>query len=215
MSAGQEVDEARLIKEAKDGSTEAFGRLYEIYAPQVFRFLFARLDDRFDAEDLTEETFIKIWEALPNYRQRGAPFGGFIFRVARNLLIDHYRSNRHNGKHQRLDDEGVSKPADDPAHSVPSKMEHNEVRSLMARLSEDYRMVLSMRFLAGLSPDETAQAMGRSQGAIRVLQHRALLALRKIMNGREDKLEADLGAESFDGLLASSQGENLDGNNER
>jgi RNA polymerase sigma-70 factor (ECF subfamily) len=215
MSAGHPVDEARLLKEAKNGSAEAFGQLYEIYAPQVFRFLYARLDDRFDAEDLTEETFIKVWEALPDYRQRGVPFGGFIFRVARNLLIDHYRSARHNGRHQRLDEEGASKPGDDPAHSVPAKMEHNEVRSLMARLSEDYRMVLSMRFLAGLSPDETAQAMGRSQGAIRVLQHRALLALRKLMNGRADKLETDLRRDRLDRLLAGSQGENLDDDHER
>lgn len=197
MPEGREIDESGLIKEAQDGDAEAFGQLYEHYAPRVFRYLFANLDDRLDAEDLTEEVFLKVWGALPGYRQRGIPFGGFVFRVARNTLIDHYRRSHRRGPRLSLSEEQVDQGQPDPAERMTTKLERAQVRRLLSGLNDDQRTVLSLRFLAGLTPDETARAMGKSPGAVRVLQHRALNAVRKLLTeevqGTYEETEKDRG----------------------
>jgi RNA polymerase sigma-70 factor (ECF subfamily) len=188
MPERQQVDEAGLLEQAIQGDTEAFGQIYEAYAPLVFRFLFAHLDNRLDAEDLTEEVFLRTWQSLPNYRMRGVPFTGFLFRVARNALYDHYRRTRNRNADPGLDQELVDDLQPDPALSVPLHLERRELRQTLVKLREDYRTVLVLRFLVGLSPDETAQAMNRSPGAIRVLQHRALSAARKLLLKQESDL---------------------------
>jgi len=187
MPEWQDVDESELVRESKKGEADAFGELYERYAPRLFRFLYAQLEDRLDAEDLTEEVFFKTWQFLPNYRELGAPFGGFLFRVARNLLVDLYRRSSRGLKEETLNDELM-----DGSHSNSAEIVSNseELQQVMKKLREDYRTVLSLRFLAELTLEETAYAMGKSYGAVRVLQHRALLAARKAwrieMKGEDD-----------------------------
>lgn len=176
-----ESDEARLLKAARQGDTLAFGMLYECYAPRVFRFLYAHLDQRMDAEDLTEEVFLRVWQALPDYQERGAPFGGFVFRVAHNALFDHYRRSHRRGEPEALDEERLPAAQSDPAENSVAAVESAELKRLLEQLGQDQRTVLALRFLAGLTPDETGQAMGKSSGAVRVLQHRALRALRKLL----------------------------------
>lgn len=188
MTDSQPADEQRLLQQAQGGDTEAFGLLYEQYAPAVFRFLYAHLDDRLDAEDLTEEVFFRVWQSLPGYEARGVPFGGFVFRVARNALYDHYRRSRrqpHRPGSLEWAEEHHAGPGSDPAVSVLEQMEHRVLHQTLGLLREDHRQVLSLRFLAGLTPEETAQAMGKSTGAIRVLQHRALAALKKLITRPE------------------------------
>jgi len=169
-----------LIKKAQRGDSFAFGELYECHAPAIFRFLFAHLDSRMDAEDLTGEVFLKAWQSLPKYNERGVPFLAFLFRIARNILIDHYRrSNRQESKApEELDgfkQEGILEPVE----LVGSRMEHQHILQVLSGLRSDYQSVLTLRFISELSPEETAQVMERSVGAIRVLQHRALTALRQ------------------------------------
>jgi RNA polymerase sigma-70 factor, ECF subfamily len=181
MSEWQNIDEAQLLKKAREGDTSAFEQLYEHYAPGVFRFLFSHLDNRLDAEDLTEEVFLRVWRSLGGFRQQGVPFSSFVLRVARNALIDHYRRSRRRPPEQEIVDELIDDAQHDPAQTLHARLEHKEVRQMLEQLHEDYRRVLDLRFLADLSPDETAQVMGKSPGAIRVLQHRALAALRQLM----------------------------------
>ena len=190
MSERQQVDETLLLQQAQKGDAEAFGQIYEIYSPLVFRFLFAHLDDQLDAEDLTEEVFLRAWQSLPGYRMRGVPFSGFLFRVARNALYDHYRRSRKRANDPGLDQELIDDLQPDPAMSVPLHLERRELRQTLGQLREDYRTVLVLRFLVGLSPDETAQAMSRSSGAVRVLQHRALAAVRKLLLKQESEDDA-------------------------
>src|SRR5512135_2066488 len=83
--------ERELIKRAQRGDPLAFGELYECHASAIFRFLCAHLNSRMDAEDLTGEVFLKAWLSLPRYNERGVPFLAFLFRIARNILVDHYR----------------------------------------------------------------------------------------------------------------------------
>ncbi len=179
-------DDARLLRQAKNGDAEAFGVLYERYAPPIHRFLFAHLSDRMDAEDLTEEVFIKVWQRLPGYREQGVPFIAFLMRVAHNVLIDHYRSFGRTAIETLTEDSVFADPLADPGTLTQVNLEHQELKRLLGQLREDYRFVLVSRFMSGLTPEETAQAMNKSEGAIRVLQHRALEALRKLLEARSD-----------------------------
>jgi RNA polymerase sigma-70 factor (ECF subfamily) len=187
MMPGSEDERiSRLLQAAQQGDSEAFGHLYESYAPQVFRYLYAHLDERMDAEDLTGEVFLRVWRALPQYRQSEVPFGGFLFRVARNALYDHYRRHRSRRALILPVDDRMAERASDPAERTLQDDEHQQLRRILSRLPEDQRSVLTLRFLAELSPEETAQALGKSNGAVRVLQHRALYALRKILMKESD-----------------------------
>ena len=181
MSDNPNADDIQLLKRAQEGDKEAFGDLYERYAQAVFRFLYAHLDNRLDAEDLTAEVFLRVWRSLPGYREQGIPFQALLFRIARNALIDLYRRSNHVEQALEMDDlpdlDGLTNPGD----QVIIRSEYQKVREVLSKLKEDYRSVLVLRFFSGLSPEETALAMGRSPGAVRVLQHRALAAIRLVI----------------------------------
>ena len=169
-----------LIRRAQQGDSHAFGDLYETHAPAIYRYLYAHLDNSMDAEDLTCEVFLKACQSLPKYIERGVPFLAFLFRIARNTLIDYYRQNNRL-EHKTLEDmdgykaEGMTEPID----MVGNQLDHQEILRVLSELKEDYQSVLTLRFISELSPEETAKVMKRSVGAIRVLQHRALIALRQ------------------------------------
>ena len=180
---GRLDNDLELIKKAQRGDSHAFGVLYETHAPAIFRYLFAHLDSQMDAEDITGEVFLKTWQSLPNYIERGVPFLAFLFRIARNALVDHYRQN--NRLVPKDPDEMDGYQAEEktgPLELVGYQMEHHKIVELFNNLRPDYHSVLTLRFISDLSPEETAQVMNRSVGAIRVLQHRALAALREEMN---------------------------------
>ncbi len=174
----RQFDDEQIIKQVKEGDAEAFGMLYEQYAEVIFRYVYSHLDGRLDAEDLTEEIFLRAWRALPKYDERGLPFTAFLFRIARNSLIDYYRQRK---IVQSIEDVELQSHEAGPEEAVEVRIENGNLRETLARLREDYRNVLIFRFLSGLSPEETAEVMQRSVGAVRVLQHRALSALKDLM----------------------------------
>ena len=175
-----------LIKRAQKGDPHAFGELYENYAPVIFRFLFTHLNSQMDAEDLTGEVFLKAWQSLPRYTERGIPFLAFLFRIAKNALVDHYRQNKRLEPKEPDDMDGYkAEGTPEPGEMVGSEMEHQNMLRILSKLRPDYKSVLTLRFISGLSPEETAQVMNRSSGAIRVLQHRALAALREKIGNTE------------------------------
>jgi RNA polymerase sigma-70 factor (ECF subfamily) len=176
-----QTDDTSLLKSAKAGDAEAFGALYERYAPAVFRYLAAHLPSGLDAEDLTSEVFLRTWQSLPNYHERGVPFLAFLLRIARNALIDRYRRGRLGQSYPADLEPTLMDEAPGPAETLAQRLDQQEMAQVLARLSEDYRTVLVLRFINELSPQETAQVMKRSAGAVRVLQHRALAALRRLM----------------------------------
>jgi len=178
-----ELDTTQLLNKAQRGDPQAYGELYEWYAPRVFRYLFAHLDNRQDAEDLTEEVFLRVWRSITSYREQGVPYQAYLFKIARNALIDHYRKNASTKQEVSIEDISLRDREPGPGEAVTTMLEHEGLRHMMGKLREDYRTVLVLRFLSELSPEETAQVMGRSAGAVRVLQHRALAALRDLMSG--------------------------------
>src|SRR5512134_3325621 len=104
MSSLREVDENLLLKKAQDGDAEAFGELYEIHAPAIFRFIYAHIDNRLDAEDLTEDVFFRAWRSLPSYKEQGVPFIALLFRIGRNAIIDHYRRSAQQKQHTSIEE---------------------------------------------------------------------------------------------------------------
>ncbi len=183
MAQPQPDADIQLIQSAQKGDAQAFGELYERYAPRVFRYLYAHLDNRLDAEDLTEEVFLRVWKSLGSYQEQGVPFLAFLFRVGRNALIDHYRRRDKGEAEASIEEMPLREPGAGPMEAVTAILEHQQLRAKLMELREDYRTVLVLRFLSELTPEETARAMGRSAGAVRVLQHRALAALRSVLEG--------------------------------
>jgi RNA polymerase sigma-70 factor (ECF subfamily) len=183
---GRQLDDEQVIQQVKRGDTDAFGGLYNAYVEVIFRYVYVHLENRFDAEDLTEEIFLRAWRALPKYDERGLPFSAFLFRIAQNALIDFYRQRKNV---QSLDDLEMPSREAGPEEAVDARIDNIELRKHITALREDYRNVIIFRFLSGLSPEETAQVMERSVGAVRVLQHRALSALKELM-GRGSRVSS-------------------------
>ncbi len=173
--------EKELVRKAQQGDEDAFGALYQLHAPHIYRFLVANLGNRQEAEDLTTEIFLRVWRAMPEYQESGFPFKSFLFRVARNLLIDVYRSRGRTEMHLSLEETGLDELLPDPDQLLPETGQYEALHRALMSVREDYREVLVYRFLNDLSVEEIAQIMNRSTGAVRVLQHRALAAIRKAL----------------------------------
>jgi RNA polymerase sigma-70 factor (ECF subfamily) len=172
-------DEAieRLVAAAKDGDPEAFGALFDRFYGPVYRYVAARVGRPSDAEDLAQLVFVKALEALPRYELRGVPFGGWLFRLARNVVIDHIRTRR---EHVTLDlVVERSTGQDGPDELAALRQEMDSVAHALRRLTPEQREAVELRFFAGLSAKETAAAMGRQEGTVRGLQFRAIAALRR------------------------------------
>lgn len=175
-TADEEAEVIRpLVDRAKDGDAEAFGALYDRFRPEILRYLLVRVRDRDVAEDLAQQVFLKAWQAIPRYQHRGAPFRAWLYRMAHNQMVDHFRASR-----PTTDLEGVDLPEDPEAEDRLLTAEtHEALRAALDRLSEDHRQVLVLRFLMEKSAREIGEIMGRKEVTVRGLQMRALQALRR------------------------------------
>lgn len=167
----------RLVGDAQAGDPRAFGRLFDHYHASVYRYIVSRVHRPSDAEDLTQLVFVKALEALPRYEARGVPFGGWLFRLARNTVIDFVRTRR---EHAELD-AAIDRPTPDPgpAEIAVVRTDIAAVAAALASLTDEQREVIALRFFAGLSAREAAEAMGKQEGTVRGLQFRAIAALRR------------------------------------
>ncbi len=154
----------------------AFGLLYRRYVERVYSYAFYLLGDHHDAEDATERTFLAALDAIGGFRDTGASFRAWLFRIAHNQLANALRAR---ARHPVAPLDAVAEPgADhDPAGELARAEDARRVRRAIAALSQDRRQVVVLRFVDGLSTAEIAAVLGRSEGAVRVLQHRALREL--------------------------------------
>jgi RNA polymerase sigma-70 factor (ECF subfamily) len=167
----------RLVAEAQGGDAWAFGALFDHYHEPVYRYVVSRVHRPTDAEDLTQLVFVKALEALPRYEARGIPFGGWLFRLARNTVIDFVRT-RH--EHSELDMVRERMTGDAGPDDVAATREQlDEVAAALETLTDEQREAIALRFFAGLSAREAAEAMGKQEGTVRGLQFRAIAALRR------------------------------------
>jgi len=181
------IDDAaveRLVAEARSGDEWAFGMIFDHYHEAVYRFIASRVHRPSDAEDLTQLVFVKALEALPRYESRGVPFGGWLFRLARNAVIDFVRT-----RHEHAELETVAERAHGdagPDEIAVIRQELDAVGIALGTLTDEQRETIALRFFAGLSAREAAEAMGKQEGTVRGLQFRAIGALRRQL-GVEDE----------------------------
>lgn len=177
-----EQEEFSIIERARNGEPEAFGLLYDRYQPQIYRFVYIKVGTREDAEDATHQTFLNAWKHIGNYRSMGFPFSSWLYQIARNEVIDYYRTRKPNISVG--DEEEAIPDVHDLAHTTDDRIVWEQVGHAIRTLKPEYQDVVVMRFVEELSVHETAEAMGRSEGAIKLLQHRAIKALKKILDGK-------------------------------
>jgi RNA polymerase sigma-70 factor (ECF subfamily) len=158
----------------------AFGALYRRYLDRVYGYCFYLLGDHHDAEDVTERTFVAALAAIDGYRDEGATFRAWLFRIAHNQLVNALRS-RHRQRAASLEVVAEPKTLADPAGLLGHAEETRGLRRALDQLSEDRRQVVVLRFVDGLSAREIGAVLGRSEGAVRVLQHRALRQLAEML----------------------------------
>jgi RNA polymerase sigma-70 factor (ECF subfamily) len=179
MLVSDSVDEATLIEQAKT-DPEAFGLLYEQYIDRIYNYVYYRTGNHHDAEDLTAKVFFQAMNHIPRYVQRGAPFSSWLYRIAHNLVANWHR-DRSRRKVVSLDRLAAVGRQEDSG--LFQKVVHGErrdaVRAAMRRLPADRQQLLILKFVERLSNAQIGQIMGRSEGAIKSLYHRTLVALRR------------------------------------
>jgi RNA polymerase sigma-70 factor (ECF subfamily) len=169
---------AELVAQAQQGDQQAFASLYEQYSPLVHRFLRRRLDGSEQVvEDLTEDVFVKVYEKLDRYVERGLPFTAWLYRIAHNHLVDYLRTLPRISAHS-LDDV-AEMPERQTTSDFSRVLDRQALEPALARLTPEQRQAVELRFMQGMSVAETAASMSRSDEAVKKLQARALANLRR------------------------------------
>ena len=177
---GDAHGERLLVDAARVGDEAALSELYTLYFPRVYRYILARTGNQYDAEDLAEEVFMRVLEAIERFQWREAPFSAWLFRIAHNAVISQRRKDTARGRSAPLTD-GLAVDSAGPEELVETRLVLNEVMDAAKKLPEAQRQVISFRFAAGLSVAETAAAMGKGEGNVKVIQHKAIAKLREML----------------------------------
>lgn len=172
--------EKDIVARATTGDGDAFAQLYEIHFNGIYRYIYLRLGNHFEAEDLTQEVFVKALEAIGSYKWRDLPFASWLYRIAHNRVIDHVRKQ---GKVEKvpLEDDMTLISKSNPALAAERELEIEELISHIEKLSPAQREVISLRFGAELSVAEAAKALGKNEGTVKALQYNGIAALRKML----------------------------------
>jgi RNA polymerase sigma-70 factor (ECF subfamily) len=181
VSDGELVKRAQIKPLGDASGAEAIGELYDRYNEQVFRYVWARVYDRNSAEDLTGEVFVRMVANLPKYRPTSTPFLAWLYRIAHNLVIDHYRKEE-NKRELHLDQvDQLLLDTNNPADMTEDKMFYNRIKIALLEINPTWQEVIVLRFLMGMSLQEVAVTLGKSVGAVKVAQHRGLKELRNVL----------------------------------
>ncbi len=181
-----------LVRRAQEGDTESFAGLYEHFYDKIFRYLVFKTGSSVDAEDVTEEVFLRMLESISSFSWRGFPFSSWLFRIAHNLVVDYYRKK---GRQKTVPMEDASGVIGASSYDLDSgldlKLSMQGVYAAMQGLSKLQREVINLRFAGGLSLKETAESMGKKENAIKALQHAGIKKLRSVLaqrpNGSRDQ----------------------------
>lgn len=185
-------NEAELAQRASEHDQTAFAELYNAYVEKIYKYIFYKVGNDTEAEDLCEQVFLKAWEAIGRYTWCGYPFSSWLYRLAHNLVVDHYRTRRETVPlHEVLT---TSSEPEDPQDSLLQTLDAAELRDAISQLTDDQRQVIALKFIEGYENAEIAQMLNKKEGAIRALQYRALRSLLSILEAEEvKKLEFGLG----------------------
>src|SRR5438067_7487520 len=169
---------ARLVERGKQGNREALEELYLIHFDRIYSYLHMSVGNRHDAEDLTTQVFVKMLESIGKFRWRSAPFSAWLFRIAHNLAMDHFRANKRWQPEEEVPepDPGDGSAAEEEALEAIGRQSMLE---LIEKLSHEQQQVLTLKFVFNFSNAEAATILDKSEGAIKSLQHRALASLHR------------------------------------
>lgn len=170
-----------LVELAKKGDAEAFGQLYDNYVSTIYRYIYYRVGGHALAEDLTSETFLRALRSLTSFRWQGRDFGAWLVTIARNLVADHFKSGRFRLEVATGEILDYDSAADGPEDDVLAMLTNEALVTALKKLGTDQQECLVLRFLNGLSVTETARVLGKSDGAIKQLQLRAIRNLAKLL----------------------------------
>jgi RNA polymerase sigma-70 factor (ECF subfamily) len=177
-SAAAIADVRRLVDRAQGGNRDALEELYLLHFDRIYSYLHMSVGNRHDAEDLTTQTFLKMLESIARFRWQSAPFSAWLFRIAHNLAVDHFRATR-----RWQPEEDVPEPPGAEEASAEEQAMHvlgrQSMLELIDKLSAEQQQVLTLKFVFNFPNAEVATILGKTEGAIKSLQHRALVSLQK------------------------------------
>jgi RNA polymerase sigma-70 factor (TIGR02952 family) len=173
----QGVDVWALVHRAQEGDAEAFGELYDHYVTMVHRYVYHRVGDRATAEDVTSETFVRALRRIDSLSFQGRDVGAWLVTIARNIIRDHVKSSRYRLEVTTADMRDADRGTDGPEDAVVQHLTNQQLLACVRQLGSEQQECIVLRFLHGLSVSETAEIMGKKEGAIKALQHRAVRRL--------------------------------------
>ena len=177
-ASGAEV--RKLVERGQKGDRTALEELYLIHFDRIYSYLHMTVGNRHDAEDLTTQTFLRMLESIGKFRFQAAPFSAWLFRIAHNLSMDHFRANR-----RWQPEEEVPEPRDSEERSAED--EAFQSIELIDSLSQEQQQVLTLKFVFNFSNGEAATILDKTEGAVKSLQHRALVSLQKQLAGDKEE----------------------------
>jgi RNA polymerase sigma-70 factor (ECF subfamily) len=174
--------ESALVAAAARGDADAFGNLYQQHYRRIFRTC-SRVGRAEDAEDLVQQVFLQAWRAVARYRPTSSPFAAWLFTIANNAVASHYRRSRRSRRDCSLEADVRELPSEEDIEGAEILLESERVLGMLRRLRPAYQQVVKMRFVENLTYPEVAMALGTTQGNVRMIQHRAVIELRRLLAG--------------------------------
>ena len=172
-------DEESIVRRAKEHDQAALTRLYEENFDKIYRYTVLRIGDRTEAEDITQQVFTNALKSISSYKFKGAPFSAWLFRIAHNLIVD--RARKKAKQYTVPLNDSLTKGGEVPVKQTEDKLQAEELVTMLRKLTGAQQEVISLRFVAEMPIAQVAMAMGKSEGAIKALQHSAIVALRRAM----------------------------------
>ena len=180
-----DLPEEQLLERAIQYDEDALGELYDRYDTKIYSFIYRRVGEAAVAEDLTAQVFLKMLEAIRSRRVWHSSFSGWLYRIAHNLLVDHYRENAKLTQITLDDAPQLTAERHDPVKAAEQSLESERLRAALRRLTDDQAMVISLRFVERYSIAEVARLLDKTEGAVKALQHRALATLYQLLENEQ------------------------------
>ena len=186
-----EINEEEMLISASRGSREAFGALYERYVERIYNYVYYRTGNLHDAEDLTARVFQRAMNHIHKYTDRGVPFSAWLYRIAHNLVANWHRDGSRRQEIPLTEVPVLPSTEDRPETRLVRSQEQDSLMRLIRQLPSERQSLLILKFVEDLSNAEIGQIMGRSEGAVKSLYHRTLLALRDQLGGQSSDFEGE------------------------
>ena len=174
------VEISKLVHDARSGDKEAVGVLYDTFVDAVYRFVYFRVSTREDAQDLTEETFVSIFEHIGTYNERGLPFEAWVYRITRNKIIDYYRSKKKTVSLEESADYPDEKQ--NPERETERQLTKEYIMDCVRHLPESYQEIIILKYIEDKTNEEISELLDKPLAHVRVLQSRAVQKLRTIVD---------------------------------